>query len=332
MGAVLARKAVLWVLQDGAVVWNGLVLDWQHQSILDGTLPLNCADLSYILSKRVINTTLTYTSEDIFDIARNLVGYALGKSPNGIIANLTFSGGQCGISDSMTFASSQRQDVLSSAEHAGQHVQHRVGFPAVPGRRRQLSTHRSTWAFRRSGWRSRRASSSTSSPATCWTTRSWPWGPRRANRVLTTAQNTDNSGDTLTGRATDNLRPGPGLPAVRAPDHRINGDLDEQRPGRGVRHRLPAVRSPTRSSRPLLTLPGGQYPTVSQTVLGSYAQVSLTSWLHPAKEDGAPGFTGIGRVVGWTLTPSSAQQAENTQVQLGQMTMTGDPGNIGIST
>ena len=51
VAAVLARKAVLWVLQDGAVVWNGLVLDWQHQSILDGTLPLNCADLSFVLGK-----------------------------------------------------------------------------------------------------------------------------------------------------------------------------------------------------------------------------------------------------------------------------------------
>ena len=59
--------------------------------------------------------------------------------------------------------------------------------------------------------------------------------------------------------------------------------------------------------------------------------MSLTSWLHPAKADGAPGFTGIGRVTGWTLTPPSAQQTENTQVQLGDMTMTGDPGNTRTS-
>jgi hypothetical protein len=82
---------------------------------------------------------------------------------------------------------------------------------------------------------------------------------------------------------------------------------------------------------PLLTLPGGAYPAISQTVLGSYAQVSLTSWLHPAGEDGEPGFSGTGRLTGWTLTPPSAQQAETTQLQLGSMTMTGDPGNIGIS-
>ena len=83
---------------------------------------------------------------------------------------------------------------------------------------------------------------------------------------------------------------------------------------------------------PLLTLPGGQYPALSQTVLGSYAQVSLTSWLHPPTAGGAPGFSGVGRLVGWTLTPPSAQQAETTQIQLGGLTLTGDPGNVDISS
>jgi hypothetical protein len=107
VAAVTPRKSVLWVLQDDAVIWAGQILDWQHQSILDGTLPLNCADLSNLMSQRIINTTLTYTSEDIFDVARGLIGYALGKSPNGNVANLTFSGGESGIKDSFSFPSSQ---------------------------------------------------------------------------------------------------------------------------------------------------------------------------------------------------------------------------------
>ena len=94
---MLPRKSVLWVLQNGAVVWNGIIANWQHTTVLDGTLPLSCSTMESFLAKRVINTTLTYTNADIFDIARGLVGYALGKSPNGGMANLTFSGATSGI-------------------------------------------------------------------------------------------------------------------------------------------------------------------------------------------------------------------------------------------
>ena len=310
-------------------MWSGLVLDWQHQSILDGTLPLNCADLSYVLSKRVINTTLTYTNEDIFDIARNLVGYALGKTPNGIIANLTFSGGESGIKDSMKFESSQRQDVLSALntlvstyniewafrpyQDAGGNflTSFDLGYPAlgVP-----FPQSRLVYQF----------------PGNLLDYSFMAMGSQSANRVLTTAQNTDNSGDTLTGRATDNYDLSAGYPLFELQTSASSGTwTSNTQVAAYATGYLPSVTDTQLT--PLLTLPGGAYPAVSQTVLGSYAQVSLTSWLHPAKADGAPGFTGVGRLVGWTLTPSSAQQTENTQVQLGQMTMTGDLGNQDIS-
>jgi hypothetical protein len=57
-------------------------------------------------------------------------------------------------------------------------------------------------------------------------------------------------------------------------------------------------------------------------VLGSSAQLSLTSALHPAGPDGAPGFTGLGRVTGWTLMPGGDEQAESAQIAIGNMTMT----------
>lgn len=74
---------------------------------------------------------------------------------------------------------------------------------------------------------------------------------------------------------------------------------------------------------PVLTIPGGQTPSIGQTVLGSWAQVALTSSLHPAGADGSPGYVGLGRVTGWTVSPPGAQQAEQSQITLGEMAMTG---------
>ena len=45
--------------------------------------------------------------------------------------------------------------------------------------------------------------------------------------------------------------------------------------------------------------------------------------LHPAKANGAPGFTGTGRVVSGQCYPPTAQQAEYAQIQLGQMPFEG---------
>jgi hypothetical protein len=155
-------------------------------------------------------------------------------------------------------------------------------------------------------------------------------GSTSANRVLATAQNTDVSGDTLTGRATDNYDLGLGMPLTEVQISASSGAwTSNAQVAAYATGYLPSV-SDTQLT-PLLTLPGGQYPALSQTVLGSYAQVSLTSALHPAGPNGSPGFSGLGRVVSWTLTPPSAQQAESVQIQLSGMTLTGEPANLEIS-
>jgi len=74
---------------------------------------------------------------------------------------------------------------------------------------------------------------------------------------------------------------------------------------------------------PLLVLGNGQQPEINITQLGSYASIALTSSLHPAKANGAPGFTDIGRVVSFTCYPPTSQQAEYSELQLGGMTFEG---------
>jgi hypothetical protein len=330
VAAVLPRRAVLWVLQDGAVIWNGLITDWQHQSILDGTLPLNCADLSFIMGVRIINTTLTYDNADIFDVARNLIGYALGKSPNGGIANLTFSGGESGITDSFSFQSDQRQSVLDALQTLNATYNVEWNFRPYQDATGNFLTSFDL-AYPALGLAFPQSSLVYQFPGNLLDYAFQAMGSTSANRVLATAQSSDNSGDTLTGRATDNLDLiTNGYPLFEMQISASSGtwSSDAQVAAYATGY-LPSVTDTQLT--PLLTLPGGAYPALAQTVLGSYAQVSLTSWLHPPTASGAPGFSGQGRVTGWTLTPPSDQQAESTQIQLGDLTMTGDTGNTDIS-
>jgi hypothetical protein len=51
---------------------------------------------------------------------------------------------------------------------------------------------------------------------------------------------------------------------------------------------------------------------VSDIVLGSFAQIALTSVLHPAGPGGVPGYQGQARITGWQLYPPTDQQAEYT--------------------
>ena len=71
---------------------------------------------------------------------------------------------------------------------------------------------------------------------------------------------------------------------------------------------------------PALTLGTGQGPGARDIVLGSYAAFNATSLLHPATASGQPGLQINARLVGWTLTPPTDQQAETTVLQMGGVT------------
>ncbi len=318
--AVCRRKAVLWVMQQGAVVWNGIIWDWQHSSILDGTLPLGCATLDSILSRRIINTTISVAG-DVFDIARAVVGYGLGKTPNGTVAGLTFSPGESGITDTVTFDQSQRQtcmDALTALvttygiewsfrpyqDGAGNfltsfdlgHPQLGQPFPAS-GLDYQFPGNLTDYAFPVSG-------------------------SAGASRVLATATASGTGGGNLFGRATDETDAAAGFPLTETAVSASSANWATNDQVKAYAAGVLAGLTPDQLT-PLLTLPGGVYPSAAQTVLGSEAQFVATSWLHPAGPGGAPGFAGTGRVVSWTLNPPQPGQGETTQVQLGGFTPEG---------
>ena len=81
--ALTPRKAHLWVLQDGVPIWDGIQFDWIPQSVLQQQLQIQASTTDSILAHRIIDTDLTFTNTDVFDMARGIIEFALTKSPPG---------------------------------------------------------------------------------------------------------------------------------------------------------------------------------------------------------------------------------------------------------
>jgi hypothetical protein len=326
LAAITPRKAVLWVLQDGTPVWNGILWDWIPQSVLQQQLQVQASTVDSILAKRVIEADLVFTGADIFDMARGIIQYALSKSPNGQVAGITYTQGTCGVTDSLTFDGSQNQmasDALGTLVttygieyafrpymDAGGNLRTSVdlGYPALG---QPYPASGLAYSF----------------PGNLLDYRFTATGSSGANRVIATAQNSNGSGSAdpstaLAGSAIDSADIGNGYPlteeAVSATGVTLTTDSQLDDYAAGV---LPSVTATQLA--PLVVLGNGQYPPVNVTQLGSYASVAFTSAEHPAGPAGEPGFTGTGRVVSWTVYPPTSQQAEYAWIQLGAMPFEG---------
>ena len=99
LAAVTPRKAVLWVLQDGTPIWNGVLWDWVPTTVLQQQLPVQGATMESILSRRIIDTDLVFTDADIFTMARGIIQFAFSKTPSGQVAGITYSPALSGITD-----------------------------------------------------------------------------------------------------------------------------------------------------------------------------------------------------------------------------------------
>lgn len=330
VAAVMPRISVLWIFQDDAVVWAGIIWDWNHQSIASGVLPLGCSTMESILSHRVQNKTVTYTNDDIFNMFRDLCQtYAFAKLPNGQVAGLTYSENMSGVTDTLTFDGTQLQtfdDAVGTLVSAyeieysfrpyqdssgGLHINVDLAYPYLgqtfpeSGLAYNFPGNLTDYAFQATG--------STS-----------------INSLFVTASNdntTSGTNTTLSGfwdDYTDLNYISPvtptGYPILQGvlslTTASWTSDTQVQKFAGGY---IPQVTDTQLT--PVLTISGDALPKIRQTPLGSGAQFSATSALHPATSSGGPGYTGIGRVTGWTCTPGGEGQTEQAQVTLGNLLM-----------
>lgn len=322
LAAVVPRKSVLWVLQDNAVIWGGPIWDWNHQSASDGTLPLGCSSMDSVMQYRVVSDTITYTNMDIFDMVRGLITYAVTKTvPYCSIAGLTMTQGESGIRDTVTFDGTQYQLVSDALTTLIQTYEIEISWRPYQDAEGNFKTN-VDMAYPYLGTTFPESGLVYNFPGNLIDYAFQATGSAAANVIYATA--TDDSGNndtTLTGFAEDHNDINAGFPrmemslSAQVIDWTTNAQVTNYAYGY-----LPQVTDTQLT--PVLTLPGGVYPKISQTVLGSAAQMSLTSALHPAGAGGSPGFTGVGRVTGWTVTPpSGGGQAETATVTMGDMTL-----------
>ncbi len=321
--AITPRKAMLFVLQDGVPVWAGILWDWVPSTVLQVQVPVQAATLDFLLGRRIIETSLVYTSADVFDMARGIVQYAFGKGAGYQVAGLTYTTAMSGITASLTFDGTQNQDCLSAlrtlvstygiefhfrpymTQGGSLQVSFDLGYPALG---QPYPASGLAYSF----------------PGNLLDYAFTATGSTGANRLIGSAQDTtaSSSGTAFAGSAQDATDIGNGYPvteeAVSPTGVTFTSGSQVSAYCAGL---LPSVTATQLA--PLVVLGNGQYPPLAVTQLGSYASVAFTSPLHPANADGSPGWTGTGRIVSWTCFPPTSQQAEHSQIQLGAMPFEG---------
>lgn len=475
VAAVEPEKSVLWIFQDQAPAWCGIIWDWPHQSILDNTLPISASTPESLFQRREISDNLTFENTDVFDIFRALASYALAKTPSGQLAGFTMGSNLAGVKATISYAASDRKKVYDAwtdltstygfeysirpaISAAGSvYMVLDLGIPelglplASSGLAFQFPGNLLDYRFVRTGSASaNRVTATASAPQTpaainaesdfedgigpwtgangaagtlaqssawsatgtyslsfhgngstanplaqtehipvtaltsysfspaLWSSSGWsntvlnivwynasgsvistvscatfalaastpsqqPFSAQSpAGSVTAVAQiqmtGTPSSGVVMLADAAafteaapsggnwvsqlphgqDNVALNAGYPLLEdsvslstvtvASQAQINAYADGELPARTGTQLLP-----------LLILGGGQRPAVKDIVLGSWCQFNATSPLHPANDDGSPGLQLTARITGWTLYPPSGQQAETTQLQLGQV-------------
>jgi hypothetical protein len=315
--ALRRRSSVLWILQDSVPVWNGLVWDSPHMSVLDGTLPVSATTLDSLFTHRYITDDLTL-SGDVFDIFRALVAYAVSKGPGYEVANLNLGSSQSGISDTITYNATDMKQVSSAWADLVASYGFEYAFRPVLSPAGLLYTQLDL-GMPELGLQFPASALAYSMPGNLLDYRWTETGSSSANVIFATAQDSSGSGtswlsDYPHGYDLDDLAAG--FPALESPESlttvTVTGQSQIDAFADGV---LPSTTGT--QVTPLLIL-GNDETAIGQArdiVLGSWCQLTLTSPLHPAMSDGSPGYQGQARVIGWTLYPPTANQAESTQIQ-----------------
>ena len=273
------------------------------------------------MAHRVIDTTFTLTDMDIFDMFRYLVTYAVSKTPNAQIAGLTMTPGLCGITDTLEFDGTQYQLVSDALTTLVETYEIEYSFRPYQNSSGGFCTNVDL-AYPYLGQSFPASGLVYNMPGNLVDYGFQATGSSSGNFVYATAS--DTTGDsytTLAATAEDltDLDAGYPLSEVAVTANVVSWTTQQQIQNFANGY-LPQVTDTQLT--PLLTIPGDTYPLISQTVLGSSAQLALTSALHPEAADGGPGFSGLGRVTGWTLMPPGDQQPETAQIQIGNMTLT----------
>jgi hypothetical protein len=335
--AVVPWKSILWILQDGHPIWGGPIVGWPHQSITDGTLPIQAASMENLFKYRQLTFQLMYANVDIFDIFKSELEYALAKVPNGHVSGTGRYMGNAGLQDNVAKSGQLGSitetagfqsvydcwnDLVTSygleytltpsiADAKSFYFNVILGLPMIG---RPYSLTRMTLQL----------------PGVGSVDYAWQWVPSNpVNRMVVSGSGTAAIAKTkkapaktvarnYTAIATATNELSQGYPLLEG-NTSFFGSITSQAQANNYAKNLLYGTTIIKSLTPLFSVGGDAIPLIRETELGDEMMVVATSPLHPSPANGGPGLTQLMRMTGWTLTFPNAQQAELTQYQLGDV-------------
>jgi hypothetical protein len=289
------RCRVLVVIEDGRVVWDGWIIK-RRPSNSGASAEINAETLEGWLGRQEIQTDLTFTGADTFDIVRSLVSYVAGQAGGNM--RLAMDTNLAGYTQSVTFAgkdSTTLTDALSKLAEV------------PPGFEWTITTQRVGNVFTPALTLATPTLGSGTGDGILLEfpgnvlTYDYPQDGLAAPNVLTGVGAMGGT-DPLIARVEDST----GELATGVP--RVPGRLqvkDEtdltrltQRTTTALQADLADAAVPAATIRADVDPPFGSYP------LGTTARLRATSPYHVAGSGGAPGLDITRRVVGWTVNPS----------------------------
>jgi len=259
---------------------------------------------------------------------RALVQFAFAKEPGGQVAGVTYSPGLSGITDTITFDGSQYQYVSDALATLVTNYEIEYSFRPYRDARGNLFTSVDL-GYPALGQPVGTSRLGYSLPGNLLDYQFVATGSSSANKVIATGAVSNGSGsysdgvfvpDFFVGEAIDEVDIAAGYPlselVVQPQGAVYNSNAQMANYAGGY---LPSVTDTQLT--PILILAPGSQPQVKDLTLGSWADVTLTSPMHPARPNGQPGFSDQGRVVGWTVYPPSGTQTEYAWINMGGMVM-----------
>jgi hypothetical protein len=332
--ALECRRCVLWALADNYPVWCGVVWDWPDMSRGDGTLPVSAQTMDSVFSYRLITASLNYAAVDIFTVFTDLVSYGVTKTSSYLadgspeagpvsplvgqqaaVAGLILPAGlTAGIPWSASYAYSDATQVLQALNDlvtaAGVEYWFQPGLDSSGNLAVYLRL-----AVTPIGRDAQNAGYALSYPGNVSDYGYQRTGSQGANAVLATAPPNG------TGATWQSVFPhGYDLPDLEAgyplqeqavswsgstvmAQSQVDGFADGQ-----VQMLTQAM------TMPVINIPDGVLPRVTDLVLGDTVPFTATSALHPPGPGGQPGLQQYVRVAGWTVFPSGPQQSAYVQI------------------
>jgi hypothetical protein len=325
-GALEPRRTMLWVLEDGYPVWNGVLWDTPTTTLLDNRMPIAAKTLESLFARRLIRDALTYTGLDYCEVWRRLVLYATSpalKGPAAAVGGLSLQGTLLGSTVTTSYAPGDLKAVGGAQTDLATAGDFEATFEPVLDAGGNLATvarlgHRLGQPYPGSGLR-------LAFPGNLGDY-GWPrMGSAGANTVIATAPANLAAAGTWSsnaagGHGVDEADLSAGYPLLEASVQysgaavTAQAQIDAYADGYlGITGKSPTV------PVAVLDTSAPSAPRIKQIGLGDYAALAATSSLHPARADGSPGLQQVVRVIGWAVVPPDDGQDGKITLTLGDV-------------